>query len=81
MYQTVVGGSIVPDRGREVIAEFIKQEEAVVGITKDTTKGVTEEYEKMSKGVTQSTSDMANSSDDFVTKFNNDFDRNLLFTK
>ena len=77
MYQTVVGGSIVPDMVREVIAEFIKQEEAVVGITKDTTKGVTEEYEKMSKGVTQSTSDMANSSDDFVTKFNNDFDKIL----
>lgn len=77
MYEKVVGGSIVPDMVREVIAEFVKQEENVIAITKNTTKGVTEEYEKMSKGVTKSTSDMTDSSDDFVTKFNNDFDKIL----
>ena len=42
MYHEVVGGSIVPDMVRDVIAEFLRQEEAVVKITKDTTKGVTE---------------------------------------
>jgi hypothetical protein len=47
MYTKVVGGSIVPDMVTEVIAEFVKQEEAVVGITKDTTRAVTQELHKV----------------------------------
>ncbi len=77
MYQEVVGGSIVPDMVNEVIEEFSRQDQAVVGITKETTKSVTAEYDKMAQGVTKSTKDMADSSDDFVTKFNNDFDKIL----
>ena len=77
MYEKVVGGSIVPDMVDGVIQEFLRQHDNVIKITRQTSNGVVVEYDKMATGVTQSTTQMADSSGDFVDKFNNDFNKIL----
>lgn len=53
MYMAVVGGSIVPDMVDGVIAEFVRQQQAVEATSYNTTNAVTEDFQNLASTIEQ----------------------------